>query len=193
MRIAQFSLGLPLISNVCQCLHQFLFALRVKAAIEHDIIGLKHLNFNLEIMGTNTSFNDAQWNTKEDLLLLAENAVQLSIAGLSLAADEELSLCYGSRDPSREDYPFNLRAVIYQIRNCFAHNLLIPTYQVKSAYLRSYTLDFLPGAPNVDFKILNGTLFDYQNFGGFDNFYVLFEESEKLILKCAALSPPPKQ
>ena len=171
-----------MVTNVCQCLHQFLFAMRVKGAIEHDFITLTQIDHKIEIKGTTTTLDDQQWNSKEDLLLLAENAVLLSIAGLTIATDEELAHVLGSREPSRTDYPFNLRAVIYQLRNCFAHNLLIPTYQVSPAYLRSYPLGFLPGSPVVDFRKLNGSTFDYQNFGGFDNFYALFEESEKLIL-----------
>jgi hypothetical protein len=170
-----------LTTNICQCLHQLIFALKVKASIESDFVTINQIDHRLEISETNTTFNASQWKCKEDLVLLAENAVNLAIAGLSIAADEELDLNLGQKDSSKTDFPFNLRAVIYQIRNSFAHNLLSPTFQVKSHNQRSYRLDFLPGKPIIDFSALNGRPFTYSVFGGFDNFYALFETAETLV------------
>lgn len=132
-----------MITNTEQCLHQLIFSLKLKGCIEAKLLPRSCIDVALELDATDISFPAGTWDSHDSMVILAENTVNMAIAALAIAADKELDDALGSKDPTRTDFPFNLRAVIYQIRNCFAHNLLQPTYQVKPKYLRAYPLDFL--------------------------------------------------
>lgn len=173
---------LGVITNTEQCLHQLIFALKLKGCIEDGRLTRSSIDVNLSLDATDLTFDAGTWDTQESMIILAENHVNMAVAALAIAADEELDRALGPKNPLKSDFPFNLRAATYQIRNCFAHNLLQPKYQIKGKYRQAYELGFLSGKPVLDFTSLNGEVFSYQDFGGFNNFWSLFQEVIKLIL-----------
>lgn len=53
-------------------------------------------------------------------------------------------------------------ALVYQIRNAFAHDIAEPKWEIKPRYARTYEI----GAVKADLSNLNGQHFDYYQLGG---------------------------
>lgn len=58
-------------------------------------------------------------------------------------------------------------ALIYQIRNAFAHDIAEPTWKINQRYKRQYEVRGL----RVDLAGLDGVTFEYKHIGGPDAFY----------------------
>lgn len=108
----------------------------------------------------------------------------MSLASLAIAADEELNLHLGSKMPEKTEHPHNIRAIIFQIRNAYAHNPLKPTWRVTNPrYLqRPYSYKSGEDQISLDFSRLNGTTLDYVHFNGFDHFWSLFDDARRLVV-----------
>ena len=55
-------------------------------------------------------------------------------------------------------------ALVYQLRNAFAHDIAEPTWKINGRYRRSYMFQGI----RVDLSGLNGTAFEYGHIGGPD-------------------------
>jgi hypothetical protein len=60
-------------------------------------------------------------------------------------------------------------ALIYQIRNAFAHDIAEPRWQVYHRYRRSYNF----GGMHFDLSDRDGQPFEYEHLGGPDRFYAI--------------------
>jgi hypothetical protein len=60
-------------------------------------------------------------------------------------------------------------ALVYQIRNAFAHDISEPTWSIKPRFARVYAID----RTRVDLTGLDGVTFDYGHIGGPDALFDL--------------------
>jgi hypothetical protein len=77
-------------------------------------------------------FTDAQ------LKAYAQNLVFLAFASTALATDNAMNIVFGARNPDDTSDLGSGRAILYQIRCAFAHDLLVPIWNTKSKYRHTY-------------------------------------------------------
>ena len=70
-------------------------------------------------------------------------------------------------------------ALIYQIRNAFAHDIAEPKWQIKSRYQRKYVFDRI----DVDLTSNDGKDFTYESLGGPDVIFRIKEYFEREFLQ----------
>ena len=162
-------------------MNQVAFAFKCKGAIEAGNITREQLDMEVRLDGSMMVWPRNAFRNRDDIVVLAENAVNMSVASLAIAADEELDRHLGHRHHEQTQFPNNVRAIIHQIRNAFAHSLLIPTWQVREKYRKPYPYEVEGVSVTLDFQSLNGKRLDWSQFNGFDNFWALFEQARGLV------------
>ena len=105
-------------------MNQVAFAFKLKAAIESGFVLKNQIDIEVEVEGSSMMWPGNAFRCKDDMLILAENTVNMSLASLAIAADEELDSHFGCKHPGKAEYPDNIRLIIFQIRNAYAHNPL---------------------------------------------------------------------
>jgi hypothetical protein len=103
----------------------------------------------------------------EDLLIALENNLTIAFGAAAITlnrAREESGV--GLPDPILSEAE-QCVALIYQIRNAFAHDIAEPVWQINPRYCRHY--DF--GGQHFDLSDRDGTPFRYEHLGGPDSFY----------------------
>jgi hypothetical protein len=172
------------ITNIQQCMNQVAFAFKLKRAIENDFVLKDQIDIEVEVDGSSVCWPKNAFRRKDDLLALAGNTVNMSLASLAIAADEELDMHLGRKFPEKAEYPHNIRAIIFQIRNAHAHNPLAPTWRVTDQRYKQKPYSYKSGEDqiSVDFERLNGQRIDYAQFNGFDHFWSLFDDAQQLVM-----------
>lgn len=166
-------------------MNQVAFAFKLKRAIESGSVRKDQLDIDVEVGGSSMTWQKDAFRCKDDMLILAENTVNMSLASLAIAADEELNLHLGCKVPEKTEHPHNIRAIIYQIRNAYAHNPLAPTWRVNNQRYKKTPYSYKSGECQicVDFSRLHGERLDYAHFNGFDHFWSLFEDARELVMR----------
>jgi hypothetical protein len=162
-------------------MNQVAFALKCKGAVEAGNITKEQLDMEVRLDGSVMVWPRNSFRNRDDMVVLAENAVNMAVASLAIGTDEELDKYLGHRRHEQTQFPSNVRAIIHQIRNAFAHNLLIPTWQVVEKYRKPYPYQVEGVWITLDFQSLNGKRLEWSQFNGFDNFWSLFEQAQVLV------------
>lgn len=92
--------------------------------------------------------------TQDDLKDGTYNLVQLALGASALTADETLELVYGSLSEEPHGSRRNMRVMVHQLRNAFAHNPWRPKWVIRPQYRTIYPIVL---SPSVEF------LFDATN------------------------------
>jgi hypothetical protein len=117
--------------------------------------------------------------TDEQLKADGRNLVLMALAATALATDRAMDIVCGVKDPDDTSELGSARAIMYQIRCAFAHDLLVPIWNTKSKYKHTYRMTVNvarePGTTTsrtieLDMSSLGGkhlSLADLGNFGGY--------------------------
>jgi len=112
---------------------------------------------------------DQSFSSDDDFILALQNNVTIAFGAAAITLNvcrEELRIKLPVEIQSNQDY---LVALIYQIRNCFAHDIAEPKWIVKPRYQLVYDL----GCKQIDLRDVNGASFEYDDIGGLDTLMVL--------------------
>jgi hypothetical protein len=112
---------------------------------------------------------DESFRTNDDFILALQNNVTVAFGAAAITLNvcrEEMGLPLP--DPINSDFD-HLVALIYQIRNCFAHDIAEPKWRLSPRYARVYGL----GYKEVDLRHVNGKDFEYADIGGLETLTVL--------------------
>ncbi len=107
--------------------------------------------------------------TEGDLEIALRNNLTIAFGAAAITlnrAREELGVALPDPIDSETD---QCVALIYQIRNAFAHDIAEPRWQLNARYRRPY--DF--GGMHFDLTVRNGEAFEYEHLGGPDRFYAI--------------------
>jgi hypothetical protein len=100
----------------------------------------------------------------EDLLVALQNNLTIAFGAAAITLNrtrEELKISLPYPISSAQDQCI---ALIYQIRNAFAHDIAEPKWQIKSRYQREYVFNGI----TVDLTTSDGKDFTYESLGGPD-------------------------
>jgi hypothetical protein len=172
-------------------MNQVAFALKLKGAILAGNITREQLDMEVKLDGSVIVWPRNSFRSRDDVVILAENTANMALASLAIAADEELDKHFGNRHHGQTQFPNNVRTIIHQIRNAFAHSLLVPTWQVREKYRKPYVYESEGISICLDFRILDGQRLDWAQFNGFDHFWSLFEQAQRLVCPAGPTATPP--
>lgn len=108
---------------------------------------LRHTLFEREVTvvtgGNNLLLPSFPQGTQQDLKDGTHNLVQLALGASALTADETLALVYGPLAKETDVGRRNMRTMVHQLRNAFAHNPWRPKWIIRPQYRSVYevTLD----------------------------------------------------
>lgn len=103
----------------------------------------------------------------DDLILALENNLTIAFGAAAITLNrtrEELDLQLP--DPIATE-PEQCLALIYQIRNAFAHDIAEPRWKIKARFRRHYIF----GDMSIDLTSLDGLVFDNAQIGGPEAFF----------------------
>ncbi len=105
----------------------------------------------------------------EDLRIALENNLTIAFGAAAITLNrvrEEIGLKLPDPIESENDHCV---ALIYQIRNAFAHDIAEPKWEIRERYRRAYEF----GGMQFDLSALHGEEFRYEHIGGPDKFYAI--------------------
>lgn len=105
----------------------------------------------------------------EDLRIALENNLTIAFGAAAITLNrvrEEIDLKLPDPIESENDHCV---ALIYQIRNAFAHDIAEPKWEIRERYRRVYEF----GGMQFDLRCLHGEVFRYEHIGGPDKFYAI--------------------
>jgi hypothetical protein len=107
------------------------------------------------------------FDTEDDLHIALQNNLTIAFGAAAITLNrtrEELGIELPNPITSEREQCI---ALIYQIRNAFAHDIAEPTWKINGRYRRIYEV----GGERVDLTSLHDTTFEYSQIGGLDAFF----------------------
>jgi hypothetical protein len=124
----------------------------------------------------NLIFSASSFHTTGDLVLAAQNNYAITFGFCAVALETALTDAGISNAPTDRSIKGQLRSLVYQIRNAFAHDLMTPVWRAKPAYRQTYTIRSRGTEHAVDLMALDGKPFDVEDLGGIHAFYAMKEQ-----------------
>jgi hypothetical protein len=107
--------------------------------------------------------------TADDLLIALQNNLTIAFGAAAITLNrvrEEIEIPLPDPIVSEQD---QCVALIYQIRNAFAHDIAEPVWRIRERYRRSYEF----GGLVFDLTAFDGKPFRYEHIGGPERFYLI--------------------
>lgn len=151
---------------------QLAFAIKLMQAAEDGELNLESIDRPLTIAEGRSIWvlPDRVLDSADDLIAGCQNNVTIAYGAAVITLNkcrEEASVPLPDPIASECD---QWVALVYQIRNAFAHDIAEPRWQiVKPRYRREYQV----GPVYADLRSLNGEAFDYHQVGGPESLYQL--------------------
>ena len=167
------------IQAIRSTVEMFVFSCFVNDAIGTNRITLKTFNQQIELQDDGKGLVIKHGFTDEQLKADGRNFVLMALASTALATDKAMDIVCGAKNPDDTSDLGSARAIVYQIRCAFAHDLLVPIWNPKSKYKHTYRVTVnvpresgtaTPRTIELDMPSLGGkhlSLADFGNLGGY--------------------------
>jgi hypothetical protein len=117
--------------------------------------------------------------TQDDLKDGTYNLVQLALGASALTADETLELVYGPLSKEMDVSRRNMRVMVHQLRNAFAHNPWRPRWVIRQQYRTIYPIVLNAGLEfTFDATNLNEDGVKPEHVGGLEFWVKLLQHCE---------------
>jgi hypothetical protein len=153
------------------------FAFKLMQAAEDGIIDLESIDTPLTIKegASVLVLPNRVLHNRDELIHACQNLVTITYGAAAIT----LNRCREEASVPLPD-PINNEgdewvALVYQIRNSFAHDIAEPRWQVNPRYRRRYSIRDV----RADLQQLDGVVFGYAHIGGPDALYALREYGEE--------------
>lgn len=157
----------------------FVFSCFVNDAVSTNRITLNTFNQQTKLEDDGKGLVIKHGLTDEQMKANGRNLVLMALASTTLATDKAMDIVCGAKNPDDTSDLGSARAIVYQIRCAFAHDLLVPIWNPKSKYKHAYRVTVnvpresgtaTPRTIELDMSSLGGkhlSLSDFDNFGGY--------------------------
>jgi hypothetical protein len=147
------------------------FAIKLMQAAENGVVDLESIDTPLRIEegASVLVLPDRVLQNRDELIHVCQNLVTITYGAAAITLNrcrEEASVPLPDPIASECD---QWVALVYQIRNAFAHDIAEPRWQVNPRYRRRYSI----GHVRADLQPLEGVVFLYAHIGGPDALYTL--------------------
>ncbi len=158
---------------------QLQFAIKLMHATECGAVTLDNIDVPLTIADGESVIvlPDQMFATTDDLINACQNAVSMAFGAAAIALNryrEEFGILLPDLICSESDHWV---ALVYQIRNAFAHDVARPKWCIRGRFARQYRI----GRVCVDLRGVHGAPFDYAQIGGPDKLFALKEYGFKRV------------
>ena len=162
------------------------FSIRVLNYFELDKVDLKTFGQNtiIKLPTGNVSYDDKYFACLENAILTAKISVGVAFGASAIALDDLFEATGCDRIVNSLDEFQQVWALVYAIRNAFAHCIAAPTWNVKPYKGKprpAIKIDLGGQIVCIDQAALNGKEFDYAQIGGLDNWLLLKDKAFTLI------------
>ena len=156
---------------------QLEFAIKLMHAAEQGKLKREEIDLPLTIAEGKSVLvlNDRTIETDSDFINAFQNSVSIAFGAAAIT----LNRC---REEKGHELPNPIDteleqwiALVYQIRNAFAHDIAEPKWEINQRYARSYRM----GQIQVDLSQLHGQHFDYYQLGGPEALFQLRDYGKK--------------
>lgn len=143
---------------------QLAFAIKLMQAAEDGLLDLESIDRPLTIAEGQSVLvlPDRVLASTDDLILACQNNVTVAYGAAAITLNkcrEEASIPLPSPIVTEGD---QWAALVYQIRNAFAHDIAEPRWQINARYAREYQIGWV----EADLRDLDGVHFDYAHVRG---------------------------
>jgi hypothetical protein len=171
-------------SKIENALAMFTLSVRFAEGCESGIIPLSFgwRTVHIDTGGPGLTIAPERYS-KQKLVDQSYNLMLEALGHIAIIVDEALDQKYGSKDSSDTSELGSVRAIIYQIRNAFAHEPLSPTWRVKDRYRRVYAIHVGPACISFDGAALDGRNLRPVDFGGLEGYIQMLKYCHKQVSK----------
>ena len=147
------------------------FSIRVMNYIDLDQVDLNTFGQETTILldEENVTFDDGYFSSRDNAVLVSQMAVGAAFGASAIALDNVIEATGRNRNPDSTAEIDQLWAVIYAVRNAFAHGIAKPIWVIKEKYRREIELTLDGKTVMIDFSNLDGQSFEYAHLSGFGN------------------------
>lgn len=118
----------------------------------------------------------------EDLRLGISNIVLVALSASALTVDETLDQVFGDRSADTDTNRVNIRVMVYQLRNAFAHNPWRPKWLVYPKYRNVFPIELDEGSKFIfDATALDGDGIKPEQVGGLEFWVKLLQHCERVV------------
>ncbi len=168
-------------------MQSFAFNCFVYDAISQDRIGPDTFRSEISIEvedGRGLAFERGRKYTSDELVMFGRSNILMALSTTALATDEAMDTVFGEKNAHDTSELGSVRAIVYQIRNAFAHGPLNPVWKPLPKYKRIYSLTVqVPHAGGaisfrkieVDLGTLQGKQLSSDDFGGLGGYMGLLQ------------------
>jgi hypothetical protein len=118
----------------------------------------------------------SSFNTYEDLILAAQNVYSTTLGFSAISLDTAFVRAGVRNDPANVSDRGNLRALVYQVRCAFAHDMMYPKWRIDERYRREMNLTLRGMSRTIDLRPLNGQPFELESIGGMPSWVAIKDE-----------------
>ena len=159
------------------------FAIRTMCYFELGEIDVarfgQHTTIRLE--EENVNFDDEYFVSQDNAILVSQLNVGAAFGVSAIALDNFFETVRTHRHPSSDEPTEVLWALVYAVRNAFAHGIANPLWVIKKNHQRILNIPLQETEIIVDLAKLNGSEFAYAHIGGFANWTKIKDQSFKLL------------
>lgn len=180
------------INRIDQALLALEFSIKVM-----NYVGLGKINKDefdcdtlIRLPSGNLRLGQSTFHTYDDLVLASENLYSQALAASAVAMEVALQGAGIRNDPNDRSGRGQVRSLVYMIRSAFAHDLQVPTWEVRGAYAQQMRVRFGRHDLQVDLSTLHGQPLVLEHFGGPLVFWDLIHEVRSWILSAKLMEQP---
>lgn len=180
------------INRIDQALLALEFAIKVMNYVALGKIQKEDLDCDtlIRLPGGNLNFGQSTFHTYDDLVHASENLYSQALAASAVAMEAALQDVGIRNDPNDRSDRGQVRSLVYMIRSAFAHDLQLPTWEVRGDYAQQMRVRFGHHDLLVDLIALNGQPLELEHFGGPLVFWDLIHEVRSWILGANTIQQP---
>ena len=150
---------------------QLEFAIKLMQAAEDGLLSAENVDRPLSVDEGSGMLvlRDRVFDSPNDLILACQNNVTIAFGAAAIT----LNRCREEADVRLPDPIDSDRdqwiALVYQLRNAFAHDIAEPRWVCQPRYRREYRV----GVVNADLRDVEGSPFEYSQIGGANSLFLL--------------------
>jgi hypothetical protein len=172
--------------RISQAFLQLRFAIKLVRYFEYGFVKKEVFDCEHAIptRGGLLQLESQEFFTNDDLVMAAGNVYSTTLGVCAIALESALADSGLRNDPSDLSPEGQLRSLVYQIRNAFAHDAMTPRWSARGAYAREYDLRSFGIPDPINLAMLNGQFLELEQFGGIHGFEAI--RDAVLQLSCAS-------
>ena len=130
---------------------------------------------------SNLACPEDAFDTYDDLIIAAQNNYVITLGFSALVLDSSIQQAGWSCNSEDLSERGQLRSLIYMVRCAFAHDMMMPVWNIKSSYRRILEIPCSQKSLRIDLRELNGKSFNDEHIGGVEGWFEIRDRVRTLL------------